>query len=107
MDWKPLYDKMLVRRDPPETEYAPGLVVADAHKQQQNVGVVVEVGAGRWVDGILLPMTVTPGMRVIFSKFAGHELAGARDMVILREDEILAYGVPDKVVEQPTEARPS
>lgn len=96
MDWKPLYDKMIVRRDPPEAEYAPGLVVADAHKQQQNVGTVVEVGAGRWIDGILLPMTIQPGHRVLFSKFAGHELLGGdRDLIVLREDEILAYAKPE------------
>jgi len=96
VDWKPLYDKLIVKRDAPDTEYAPGLVVADAHKKQQNMGVVIETGEGRWVDGILLPLTVQPGMRVLFSQFAGHNLAGNDDLVVLREDEVLALAAPVK-----------
>lgn len=98
MDWKPLYEKLIVRRDPPESEYAPGIKVADAHQKQQNIGTVIKAGEGRWVDGILLPLTVQVGMRVLFSKFSGTELAGADpDLIVLREDEILAYAAPEPV----------
>lgn len=94
MDWNPIYDKMIVRRDPPEKEVG-GLAVPDAHQQQQHIGTVLKAGQGRWVDGILLPLTVQPGMRVLFSKFAGTELATSEpDVIVLREDEILAYALP-------------
>lgn len=96
LDWQPLYDKLIVRRDPPEKEYAEGIVVADAHKKQQHMGTVLKVGQGRWMDGILLPLTIAPGMRVLFSKFAGSELSDdAPDVVVLREDEILAWAAPE------------
>jgi chaperonin GroES len=95
LDWNPLYDKLIVRRDPPEKEYAEGIAVADAHQKQQHIGTVLKSGHGRWVDGLLLPLTVVPGMRVLFSKFAGSELSDdTPDIVVLREDEILAYAAP-------------
>lgn len=98
LDWNPLYDKLIVRRDPPEKEYADGISVADAHQKQQNIGTVLKTGHGRWVDGILLPLQIVPGMRVLFSKFAGSELSDSLpDLVVLREDEVLAYAAPEQV----------
>jgi chaperonin GroES len=98
LDWSPLYDKIIVRRDPPEKEYTPGISVAETHQKQQHIGTVLKVGHGRWMDGILLPLTIVPGMRVLFSKFAGSELSDdVPDVVVLREDEILAYAVPELV----------
>jgi chaperonin GroES len=95
VDWNPIYDKLIVRRDPPEAETASGLAVPDAHQKQQHIGTVLKTGQGRWVDGILLPLTVQPGMRVLFSKFAGTELAASEpDVIVIREDEILAYAMP-------------
>lgn len=94
--WECLYDKLIVRRDPPKSEYADGLTVPDAHKQNQNLGTVLKTGSGRWVDGILLPLTVQPGMRVIFSRLSGVELDGSEpDIILLREDEILAYSLTE------------
>lgn len=95
LDWNPLYDKAIIRRDPPEKEYTEGIAVADAHQKQQHIGTVLKIGQGRWVDGILLPLVLVPGMRVLFSKFAGSELSEQQpDLVVLREDEILAYASP-------------
>ncbi len=101
MDWSPIYDKLIVRRDPPESKTASGmLAVPDAHQKQQHIGTVLKAGQGRWVDGILLPLTVVPGMRVLFSKFAGTELAATEpDIIVLREDEILAYASPTETKE--------
>jgi chaperonin GroES len=98
MDWNPIYDKLIVRRDPPETETSFGLAVPDAHQKQQHIGTVLKTGHGRWVDGILLPLTVTPGMRVLFSKFSGTELTSDEpDLIVMREDEILAWVMPAEV----------
>lgn len=94
MDWQCLYDKLLVKREAAKESYDKDglLAVADKHKKEQNVGQVVKAGAGRWVDGILIPLTIRPGMTVLFSKFAGVPLEDADpDLVILREDEVLAY----------------
>ena len=90
-DWRCLYDKLIVRRAPAK-EIEGTMVVPDAHRKEQNIGVVERVGAGRWVDGVLLPLTIKPGMTVLFSKFAGMPLEGADpDLTIIREDEVLAF----------------
>lgn len=99
--WEPLYDKVLVRRDPAPEEIS-GLAVPDAHRKQQNTGTVLRVGNGRWIDGNLYPLTVWAGCRVLFSRFAGVELENDENVIILREDEILAYGPgPEPLLEGP------
>lgn len=93
MDWLCLHDKVIVRRRPADEQIG-AVVVPDAHRKAQNVGTVVAVGTGRLVAGNLvpLPLTIAPGMTVLFSAFAGVPLEGDDpDLVILREDEILAY----------------
>lgn len=96
LDWNPIHEKLIVRRDPPKKEYAEGIAVADAHQQQQHIGTVLKTGQGRWMEGVLLPLTVQPGMRVLFSKFAGTELhSSSPDLIVLREDEILAWAMPE------------
>jgi len=98
LDWTPIYDKLIVRRDPPEAETGGGLAVPDAHQKQQHIGTVLKTGQGRWVDGLLLPLTIAPGMRVLFSKFAGTELSSSDpDLIVLREDEILAWATTEEV----------
>lgn len=93
-----LYDKVLVRRHAAAVEIA-GLAVPEAAQKDQNSGTVVQVGAGRPTPGgDLAPLTVQPGMEVLFSQFAGTQLEGVGveddDLLILREDEILAYRRP-------------
>jgi chaperonin GroES len=94
VDWNCLYDKLIVKREAAKESYDKDglLAVADAHKQEQNAGVVIKAGDGRWVDGILLPLTIKPGMTVMFSKFAGVPLESeGPDLLILREDEVLVF----------------
>lgn len=101
LDWSPIYDKLIVRRDPPDKEYAAGIAVADTHQKQQHIGTVIKTGQGRWVEGLLLPLTIQPGMRVLFSKFSGTELTDDDpDLIVLREDEILAWAMPVEVAAQ-------
>ncbi len=94
MEWMCLHDKLIVRRAAAKEEFAPGIVAPEAHRKAQNVGTVVATGTGRLVAGSLmaLPLTIQPGMVVLFSAFAGVPLEGDDpDLVILREDEILAF----------------
>jgi co-chaperonin GroES (HSP10) len=88
--WQPLYDKLIVRRLP-EAEAIGRFLVPEKHRKLQNVGVVLRVGNGRWIDGVLYPLTIREGHLVIFSHYAGMSLEGHDDVVVLREDEILAY----------------
>jgi co-chaperonin GroES (HSP10) len=80
-----------VQRLPEQTELR-GLAVAERYRKAQNVGVVLRVGGGRWIDGVLYPLTIQPGHIVVFSHFAGAAIVEDRDdILVLREDEILAY----------------
>lgn len=89
--WTPLYDKVVVRRYEAPTEVK-GLAVPEAHRKAQHIGYVLKVGNGRWINGILYPLTVQVGDTVLFSKFGGVELEDEEpDLLILREDEILAW----------------
>lgn len=89
--WEPLYDKIIVKRNPTPEEARPGVISPEAHRQAQNHGVVVRTGNGRWIDGVLYPLTIKEGMTVLFSRFAGVELEEGEDLLLLREDEILAW----------------
>lgn len=91
MTWTTLYDKIIVRRRPAPVAIA-GIEVPEAHREKQNVGTVVTVGRGRPGPNGLQGLIVRPGDEVIFSKFAGTPLEGDDpDLLILREDEVLAY----------------
>ena len=96
-NWNALYDKLIVRRAPAVTHIA-GMEVPEAAREKQNVGTVVKTGAGRIVSGSfgsLQKLTVKEGDEVLFNKYAGHPLEGDDpDLVVLREDEILAYRRP-------------
>jgi chaperonin GroES len=92
LKWTPLYDKLLVRRFPPDTKLGQFVVAAEAYQKQQTVGVVLRTGEGRFTSGFLQPLTVKPGWIVLFSQFSGVQLQGEDpDLLVLREDEILAW----------------
>jgi chaperonin GroES len=96
MNWEPLYDKIIVRRDkaPEVLSLEANIVAAEKYKQQQNAGVVVATGVGR-VDVASSRVTrllVEPGDRVLFSRFAGTPVdPDDPDTIVLREDELLAF----------------
>jgi co-chaperonin GroES (HSP10) len=107
-DWQPLYDKLIVRRHPAPTHLA-GLEVPEAHREKQNVGTVVKAGIGRhtppyvvndtgYVNEVrfVTQLLINVGDEVLFNKFAGVQLEeDDPNLVVLREDEILAYRKPD------------
>lgn len=93
--WGVLYDKVIVRRDPEKTHTVMGMEIPDQAREKQNRGSVIAVGDGRIVSGslVLIPLTLRVGDEVLFNKFAGTPLDEDKDpdVVVLREDEILAY----------------
>lgn len=96
--WEPLYDKVVVRRHKPKEAYdeAGKIAVADIHQANQNSGVVLKVGPGRLnlQYGTTIPLRVAIGMEVLFGKHSGIDMEDAPDLVLLREDEVLAYRWP-------------
>lgn len=94
-DWTTLYDKLIVQRDKPETTKGEmEMVVPDVHQKLRNTGVVIRTGNGRLVPGLAypVPLALMVGDEVLFHEHAGVNLVPDDDsIIILREDEILAY----------------
>lgn len=100
-DWNPLYDKIIVQRDA-AAEVIGSLAVPDAAKKRQTAGTVLKTGLGRIAaDGSkATALVVKPGYRVLFSEFSGMPLdPDEPDIVVLREDELLAY-IPGELEEE-------
>ena len=100
---KPLEDKILVQANEAETTTASGLVIPDTAKEKPQEGTVVAVGPGRWdEDGEKrIPLDVSEGDVVIYSKYGGTEIKlGVDEVLILRESDVLA-----KVVSQGATAK--
>jgi chaperonin GroES len=75
MRLRPLQDRVLVRRVEPEARTAGGILIPDAVQEKPVEGEVVAAGPGaRNKDGVLLPMDVKPGDRVLFGKWSGTEV---------------------------------
>ena len=92
MKIKPLQDRILIRRlDSEEEETRGGIVIPDTAKEKPQEGEVVAVGDGKVLDsGQKLTMSVKPGDRILFGKYAGTEVKlEDEEYLIMREDEVL------------------
>jgi chaperonin GroES len=91
MDMKPLGDRVIVEVLDEEETTISGIVLPDTAQEKPQRGTVLEVGPGRYEDGKLVPLDVTKGDEVIFSKYGGTEVkVGGEEYLILRESDILA-----------------
>lgn len=90
---KPRNDRVIIQPDKEEETSAGGIMLApSSSKEKPQQGVVLAVGEGkRTKSGELLPLGITVGMRVLFSKYSGTEVKlDDVDMLVLREDDIMA-----------------
>jgi len=94
-DWNTLYDKIIVKRHEAD-KMVKGIAVAETHEKQKNSGIVVSVGSGRLVPGTIgpVPLVIVRDMEVLFHEHSGVPLDDDDSLIILREDEILAYRWP-------------
>lgn len=92
MSFRPLYDRVLVKRVNAEQKTAGGLIIPDAAKEKPQEAIVIAVGAGKALDdGKVRPVSVNVGDRVLFGKYTGDELKlEGEEHIILREEDILA-----------------
>jgi len=92
MKVRPLYDRVLVRRQDPEEKTRGGLFLPDTAQKKSQLAKVVSVGNGHIRDdGKLTPLKVEPGMTVLLSEWAGDEVKiDGIDHLIVRERDILA-----------------
>ncbi len=91
MKLKPLGDRLIVRAIEEEETTASGLVLPDTAKEKPQKGKVVAVGDGRMEDGKRVPLDVSDGDEVLYSKYGGTEIKiDGEDLLVLRESDVLA-----------------
>ena len=91
MSFRPLHDRVLVRRVEAEEKSAGGIIIPDTAKQKPQEGEVVAVGEGaRDDDGDRIPLDVKAGDRILFGKWSGTEVKlDGEDLLIMKESDIL------------------
>ena len=92
MQLKPLADRVLLKRLEEEETTKGGIIIPDSAKEKPIKGEVVAVGPGKTAkDGTLVPMSLAPGDKVLFGKYAGTEIKiDNEEHLVMREDDILA-----------------
>ncbi len=93
MNLQPLDDRIVVRPNESEQQTASGLVIPDTAKEKPQQGEVLAVGPGRRSDqtGEIIPLDVTVGDTVVYSKYGGTEITEAgEDLLILNARDVLA-----------------
>lgn len=89
LDIQPMSDRVLLRRVE-QPEMIGSIYIPEEHRPIAQEAVVISVGPGRVVDGLLRPMTVKPGDRVLIGKFTGQSVkVVGPGCVLVREDEII------------------
>ena len=91
MRFRPLHDRVLVRRVESEQKTAGGIIIPDTAQEKPMEGQVVAVGAGRVNDdGKVTPLDVKEGNRVIFGKWSGTEVKiDGEELLIMKESDIM------------------
>ena len=91
MSFRPLHDRILVRRVDSEEKTRGGIIIPDTAKEKPQEGEVVAVGAGaRNEVGQVQPLDVKAGDRILFGKWSGTEIKiEGEDLLILKESEVL------------------
>ena len=91
MAFRPLHDRVLLRRVDPEAKTKGGIIIPDNAKEKPQEGEVVAVGPGaRDESGALTPLDLKPGDRVLFGKWSGSEVRiDGEDLLIMKESDVL------------------
>ena len=98
MNFRPLHDRVLVRRIEADEKTAGGIIIPDTAKEKPSQGEVVAVGpGGRDESGKLIPIDIKVGDRVLFGKWSGTEVKiEGVEYLIMKESDIM--GVIEQVV---------
>jgi chaperonin GroES len=92
MKFRPLHDRVIVKRVEEEDKTSGGIIIPDAAKEKPQQGKVIAVGKGKILEnGKVSPLAVKKGNRILFGKYAGQEIKiDGEEHLIMREDDILA-----------------
>src|ERR1700720_639263 len=96
MKFRPLQDRVRIRRIKAERKSAGGIIIPDTAKEKPMEGEVVAVGPGaRGEDGTLHPLDVKKGDRILFGKWSGTEIKlEGEELIIMKESDVM--GIIDK-----------
>lgn len=91
MQFRPLGDRVLVRRVEEDEKTKGGIIIPDTAKEKPQQGEVIAVGPGaRDEDGKTVPLDVKVGERILFGKWSGTEVKiDGEDLIIMKESDIL------------------
>ncbi len=91
MAFRPLHDRVVVRRVDSEEKSAGGIIIPDTAKEKPSEGVIVSVGPGaRDESGKVVPLDLKEGDRVLFGKWSGTEVKlNGQDLLIMKETDIM------------------
>ena len=91
MAFRPLHDRVLVRRIEAEEKTAGGIIIPDSAKEKPSEGEVIAVGEGAYnEDGDRIKPDVKEGDRVLFGKWSGTEVKlDGKDLLIMKESDIM------------------
>ncbi|MGI8697716.1 MAG: co-chaperone GroES [Mycobacteriales bacterium] len=88
---KPLEDRIVVQANEAENTTASGIVIPDTAKEKPQEGTVIAVGPGRFEDGNRVPLDVSVGDTVMYSKYGGTEVKYAgEEYLVLSARDVLA-----------------
>ena len=91
MKFRPLHDRVLVRRVDEDTKTAGGIIIPDTAQEKPSEGEIVSVGQGaRGEDGSIQELDVKKGDRVLFGKWSGTEVrVDGSELLIMKESDIM------------------
>jgi chaperonin GroES len=91
MAFRPLHDRVLVRRIEADEKTAGGIIIPDTAKEKPQEGEIVSVGTGaKAEDGKVTPLDVKAGDRVLFGKWSGTEVrVDGEELLIMKESDIM------------------
>jgi chaperonin GroES len=91
MKFRPLHDRVLIRRVDPEGKTTGGIIIPDTAQEKPMEGEIVAVGPGaRDETGAVVPLDVKPGDRILFGKWSGSEIKlDGKDLLIMTETDIM------------------
>ena len=91
MKFRPLHDRVVIRRVEEEAKSKGGIIIPDTAKEKPQEGEVIAVGpGGRDENGKLIPIDLKPGNRVLFGKWSGTEVKlDGEELLIMKESDIM------------------
>ena len=91
MKFKPLHDRVMVKRVEQDTKSAGGIIIPDTVQEKPMEGKVIAIGSGtRSEDGKITPLDVKAGDKILFGKWSGTEVTvEGEELVIMKESDIM------------------